>query len=210
MIAEICSGGSLFDDQSAAEWFPFRISKTKAGGDYSQRIRGSTDIRAFMDYILFVDKSADGILITHEKSRWSEPVTPFGVRFASTGDSMAFTHTGERPLVATQDVWEWLKQTLWKEGESTTECTLSRQELIERASGAGICKGRKLDDVIAAKSKSGHLAKSKHGKDTMISLGDRTINELDGQTMAPYFSATSDQSAAIPVAWALTNGRLRS
>ena len=29
MIAEICSGGSLFDYQSAAEWFPFRISETK-------------------------------------------------------------------------------------------------------------------------------------------------------------------------------------
>ena len=28
MIAEICSGGSLFDYQSAAEWFPFRISET--------------------------------------------------------------------------------------------------------------------------------------------------------------------------------------
>jgi predicted nucleic acid-binding protein len=28
MIAEICSGGSLFDCQSAAQWFPFRISKT--------------------------------------------------------------------------------------------------------------------------------------------------------------------------------------
>jgi hypothetical protein len=28
MIADPGSGGSLFDYQSAAQWFPFRISKT--------------------------------------------------------------------------------------------------------------------------------------------------------------------------------------
>jgi hypothetical protein len=31
MIADPGSGGSLFDYQSAAQWFPFRISKTDRG-----------------------------------------------------------------------------------------------------------------------------------------------------------------------------------
>ena len=33
MIAEICSGGSLFDYQSAAQWFPFSLSKTRCTAD---------------------------------------------------------------------------------------------------------------------------------------------------------------------------------
>jgi hypothetical protein len=31
MIAEVCSGGPLFDCQSADGWFPFILSKTKIG-----------------------------------------------------------------------------------------------------------------------------------------------------------------------------------
>jgi len=36
MIPEICSGGSLFNCQSAGGWFPFILSKTRAGETIAQ------------------------------------------------------------------------------------------------------------------------------------------------------------------------------
>jgi hypothetical protein len=41
MIAEIGSGGSLFDYQSAAQWFPFSLSETPdQGGEFQTSIFG--------------------------------------------------------------------------------------------------------------------------------------------------------------------------
>jgi len=155
----------LVNETNTSVLFTHHIRKGSAGGngDSGQRIRGSTDIRAFCDYTLMVDKAPDGVLVTHDKSRWSVPVAPFGVKFESTEDQFDLVYDGAKAKVNLHDVWTWVEGQL-------AEGQLSRAELLKRAEDAGICKQRALDKTLSWRVEHEFLVKEAVGKHVLFSL----------------------------------------
>ncbi len=131
-------------------------------GNAGQRIRGSSDIRAFVDYTLLIDKAPSGAKITHDKSRWSEPIKPFSIAFDFTEDTFDLLYEGER-TDSYHDVWIWLQEKL-------EDGTLWRQELVELAKSEQICSQRTLDTVLTWRTKEGFLIKTTHGKQKQYEL----------------------------------------
>ena len=63
MITEICSGGSLFDCQSAGKWFPFIISKTILFGSAA---RDETNIHSDLDVLVITSRPVHRGHLTEE------------------------------------------------------------------------------------------------------------------------------------------------
>lgn len=133
------------------------------GGDYGDRIRGSTDIRAFVDYTLFAESVSGSVLMTHDKSRWSTPVAPFTLSFDSTEDDFSLAYNGASSKVNLRDIWEWMQREL-------AEGQLSRAELLKRAEDANLCKQRAMDKTLSWRVEHGFLVKEQVGKAVFFSL----------------------------------------
>ncbi len=163
----------LVDVTGASLLFTHHIRKGNASGngDSGQRIRGSSDIRAFADFTLLVDKTDTGVTVIHDKSRWAERVDPFGVKFAYTDNTFDLTFDGEKPIVTLRSLWEWLRDQLELE-------PLTRAQLIDRAKVANLCKERKLDDTLKWRVEHGYLSKIKIGHAVGFGLADKGENEL--------------------------------
>jgi hypothetical protein len=158
---------------------------TKAGARSKevsgQDARGSGDIRAGGDLFLMVSSHEEGIQVSPDKERWTEPLKPFLVsltfdKAADTAD-IKFEKWLERQAKQEKaDVWAWVQNTLKINGEMT------RQDLVELANNEGVCKSTKLDEILA--EKADHLNKVKRGKLVYISLKELPpvqIAMLDGR-----------------------------
>jgi hypothetical protein len=158
---------------------------TKAGARSKevsgQDARGSGDIRAGGDLFLMVSAHEEGIQVTPDKERWTEPLNPFLVsmtfdKAADTAD-IKFEKWLERKAKQEKiDVWAWLYNTLKTNGEMT------RKDLVELAESMGVCKSSKLDEILA--EKSAYLNKVHRGKPVYISLRELPpvqISMLDGR-----------------------------
>lgn len=101
----------------------------KGSGRTSRRIRGSSDIIAFPDYTLLVTRngengiSKDGVVVKHDKSRWSEPVDEFAMLLNSTIENEYQLELLDQEKVT---VWQWLLELLQSK-------TLTRNEIIAQA-----------------------------------------------------------------------------
>ena len=152
----------LMDQTGAACIFNHHMRKAGGGKTKSgERIRGSTDIRNFADFTLLVDKSDNGIKITHDKSRWAEPIDPFEValNYDALDDSISIAYQGVSSKASKSEyrnIWEWLKELL-EVGE------LSRQTLIVAAEEENVCRERQLDNVLSFRFEKGMLGKRKEG-----------------------------------------------
>jgi hypothetical protein len=148
-------------------------SKSRSG----DRIRGSSDIRAFVDATLLVDEQEGGCVITHDKSRWSIPIKPFAVEFASD-DGFSITYAGEveaaeKGKTAKQKAWAYIKDTL-------SDGAKDRQDLIAGLDGA--CSVRTLEDVLSWGCEVGRLDKWKEGRPVFYALADsdEVIEQREG------------------------------
>jgi len=137
----------------------FRKAGSNKSGD---RIRGSTDLRAFFDYTLLVDRDTDGTLIIEpDKNRWAQPIPPFSARLENDGDAVRFVYTNQQKTA----VWDWLCSQL--DGNQ-----MSRQMIIEAVMAEGICSIRHIDNVLKGHSASGDLVKESIGKQVFYHLPD--------------------------------------
>jgi hypothetical protein len=169
MAAVFANVRHLVNQTGCSVLFTHHFRKTGAnGGGSGQAIRGSSDIRAFCDYTLLVERTETGVKITHDKSRWCQLVDPFAVSFAYTDDSFDLLWDGERPAVGLRTIWDWLRGTL-------AEGTLTRAQLIDRAQETEICKQRKLDDTLRWRTKHGFLEKVKIGREVGYRLTDKEV-----------------------------------
>jgi hypothetical protein len=164
----------LVDKSGAACLFNhhFRKSGTGGGGG-GQRIRGSSDIRAFCDYTLLVDESADGATLTHDKSRWSEPIAPFSAKFISDDSSFRTEYSGDTPTSAGKaDKFRETWQAIVNQFESNNG-RLSRQHFVKQVvQEQKVCSERTLDRVLGWRSEKEFLVKSRDGKEVLYSLVD--------------------------------------
>jgi hypothetical protein len=133
-------------------------------GNSGERIRGSSDIRAFCDTTLLVDEREGGCKITHDKSRWSEPIKPFGVDFHHTDDAtFRLSYAGLESVLP--PIWDWIQSALG-DGPKT------RQQLIQLAEDDGICSVRTMDTELAQRCRAGTLRKFKIGRTMNYGLVD--------------------------------------
>lgn len=102
----------------------------------SQMLRGTTDLRAFVDSHLFTRrKKAGGIVIQHEKSRFAEPVHAFEVELTDDGDATVLRYLGEvegDSASKQERAEELIIGLLAEDGE------LTRQDILRRAKDAGL------------------------------------------------------------------------
>ncbi len=66
-----------------------------AGNDPADMLRGSTEIRAWPDTILFASPSTDGLTMSHVKSRYSARLPDFRLRLDITDDAAQIVYHGE-------------------------------------------------------------------------------------------------------------------
>lgn len=144
----------LMEQTSSACLFTHHFNKSGYGSSKSgMRIRGSSDIRAFCDYSLLVDKADGGVVIHHDKARWADTLQSFSVNFESTDSTFALSYSGVKGKEQKddyKDIWAWLVKKLWKD-------KLNRPDLIDWAKKEYICGQRKLDEVLKWRMEQGHL-----------------------------------------------------
>ena len=161
MAAVFANVKHLVDITGTSCLFNHHFRKSGGGSNRSgDRIRGSTDIRAFCDVTLLVDDRGGGCAITHDKSRWSEPIPSFNVDFQVGEDAFALSYAGERKINGRQQVvWDHLEKVL-------AAGPLSRKDLLARCES--VCAERLLDRVL--KQQSDLLCKHRIGKEVFYSL----------------------------------------
>jgi len=71
----------LAEDGNTSVLFTHHTSKPYQGRQRTS-VRGSTDIRNFVDSVLFVYKKGQHKVVEHDKSRWGTPIKPFGFEIA--------------------------------------------------------------------------------------------------------------------------------
>lgn len=152
---------------------------TKAGARSKevsgQDARGSGDIRAGGDLFLMVSPHEEGIQVSPDKERWTEPLKPFLVsmtfdKAADTAD-IKFEKWLERHARQEKvDVWAWVQNTLKANGEMT------RKDLLELAESIGVCKETKLDEILG--EKADYLDTGKRGREKTIKLKELTPMQL--------------------------------
>jgi len=101
-----------------------------------QMLRGSTDIRAFVDGHLFmrtISQAPHRKLIEHEKSRSCEPLDPFEIEIvddeAGTATFVRYVGRSEAPKTAKESAKEAIVELLTAEG------LMTRQDIIGRCQG---------------------------------------------------------------------------
>ena len=71
----------LAEEGNTSILFTHHTSKPFQGRQRTS-VRGSTDIRNFVDSVLFVYKKGQHTVVEHDKSRWGIPIKPFGFEIA--------------------------------------------------------------------------------------------------------------------------------
>ncbi len=148
------------------------------GGQYSDRIRGSTDIRAFADYTIFMEKKKEEIIVIHDKSRWSEPVPEFTISFSGNEINNGFrvAYQGEFKTADTRTIWAWIENTL------DSIDSMSRKDLHDLVQKGGPCSPRALDDHLKKHVKKGNLKKQMDGREVIYSWVDHLALMAVSQT----------------------------
>lgn len=142
----------LIDETGTCTMFThhMRKSNNNNGGGSGERIRGSTDIRAFCDFTLLADKSDSGLIITHDKSRWSETIAPFKVKFETDKKTKFGLKYNGQLNPTKQNPFEWLIEYL-KEKKATKEVkAVARADIIIASKDCNVCMERKMDKTIAS------------------------------------------------------------
>lgn len=148
MSAAFASVKRLVDDTGTGLLFTHHLSK-------KSQIRGSTDIKAFYDYVMIIDRHELGVRVKHEKSRWDEPVDPFVIRFDKSKDSFALNFAGH---IASDMVKEDALEKSFREIRGLMSYDLiDRRTLIDQAEEMGICKQRQLDKVLKWAAEMGYV-----------------------------------------------------
>ena len=96
-----------------------------------------------MDTQLALRKTDEGLVVSHEKARWSEPIKPFGLRIADTANGgVEVIHTGaaNRPVVNETDQFIL---------DALDQGSVTRKALIELAEAEDIAM-RTLDGRLRA------------------------------------------------------------
>ena len=166
MAAMFANVKHLIDETGTSCLFNHHFRKGGGGSNRSgDRIRGSTDIRAFCDVTLLMDSNDNGVTVTHDKSRWSEPIPSFAVDFQSDDDAFALSYAGEasKKEDKQQQAWEWLQEAL-------DDGPLGRKQLIDQRKG--VCSIRALDDTLKWRWENGFLEKEREGHHVVYSLTD--------------------------------------
>lgn len=176
MAAVFANVKTLMDTTGASCLLNHHFRKSGGGRSRSgDRIRGSTDIRAFCDVTLLVDDRQGGCIITHDKTRCSEPIPSFAVDFGHDGDdTFKICHAGEVDTSqAVKDVrrrtWDWLQDVL-------SDGPLTRQELIAKLDK--VCSVRTLDEVLRWRCENGFLDKQQVGKQVVYSLLEDDVSQF--------------------------------
>lgn len=147
-----------------------RKSNNNNGGGSGERIRGSTDIRAFCDFTLLADKTESGLVITHDKSRWSETISPFKVKFETDKKTKFGLKYNGQLNPDRVNPFEWLIEFL-KEKKATREGkAISRVDIIEACESLNVCMTRKMDKTIASALTDVIILKTKVGKNAAFYL----------------------------------------
>ena len=141
---------------------------SEASNRTSQLLRGSTDIRAAVDTHLFLRQPVKGqLLIEHEKSRYSESLPRFSVRFEDSEDGAATLLTYEGEAEETEDRVEQAKEfalaALADEGGR-----MDRPSLIQRARAEGI--PQRTVDRAMKQLVPGTIEKRKDGRRVVFCL----------------------------------------
>jgi archaellum biogenesis ATPase FlaH len=112
-------------------------------GDVANNLRGSGDIRAFVDTHLALRKTDQGLVISQEKARWTEAIKPFGIRIADTpGGGVEVIHIGAANMPAVNLVDEFILDAL-------IEGPVTRKNLLEMAAAENTPQ-RTLDGRLRA------------------------------------------------------------
>lgn len=131
-------------------------------GASGHRIRGSGDIRAFVDLNFLVNEGKDKtIAITHDKPRWTKKIDPFTVKMSQDERRGTFNvvYVGSKPQVKRQTPWEFLSGFLSK-GSKT------RAEIVKKAEGT--FSARRIDEELAYRKKSGDVAKNTQDRKSVV------------------------------------------
>ena len=178
MAAVFANVKHLIDTTGAACLFSHHFNKSGFGSSKSgERIRGSSDIRAFCDYTLLVDATKEGTAIHHDKSRWSENIPSFFIDFSFSEHSALLTYAGRADngkKTTGADIWLWIFTQLLS-GQ------ISRPALLEKAANQNIHGTRTMDKVLKQKTKEG-LLEHHPGKPVCYSLTAKGLQA--GQTDA--------------------------
>jgi archaellum biogenesis ATPase FlaH len=145
-----------------------RRKPSMAGNSASNMLRGSSEIRAFVDTHLDLNnykQAANTIIVNHSKSRYSEPIEPFTIRIVDTENkAVAIEYVGQvesQKVDKLQDAIEFIRLFV-NDGKEHT-----RQKLQK----AGLEKGIKRDMLDKARAilvNDGELVESQEGREVHL------------------------------------------
>ncbi|MDP7645215.1 MAG: AAA family ATPase [Anaerolineales bacterium] len=122
------------------------------GNDRANSLRGSSDIRAFVDTQLTLSKTNGELVVSHDKSRWCEAIHSFGVRIGNLANGRVEVFSpGGANLTLSNGTDRFILDVL-KTG------TVTRKDMLPQAAAAGI-PTRSLDRRLKALTRSGIIEK---------------------------------------------------
>jgi predicted ATP-dependent serine protease len=114
-------------------FFNHHIRKPGMGnGDAANSLRGSSEIRAFVDTQLALRKTEDGLVLSQEKARWTEPIKAISVRITNTENGgVEVKATGAAQTSESNSTDSFIIDIL-------SDGQLTRKQLVILAEGEGI------------------------------------------------------------------------
>ncbi len=154
--------------------------------DRANSLRGSSDIRAFVDTQLTLSKIGGRLVVSHEKSRWCEGITPFGVRIADTSNGgVDVVSTGGSTFPSENATDSFIIGILEK-------ATTTRKSMLPQAKAAGISV-RTLDGRLKVLSNTGEIEKHPRiGRETPYGLPPKPANSHPVKGVAVQQASTGN------------------
>jgi hypothetical protein len=123
-----------------------------AGGDAANSLRGSSEIRAFVDSQLALRKVEDGLVLSQEKARWAEPIKAISVRITNTANGgVEVKHAGIAQISESNATDTFIMDTL-------ADGNVTRKQLVILANDEGI-PTRTLDSRLKVLSSNNKIRK---------------------------------------------------
>lgn len=163
-----------FNKEGIAVIFTHHNRKQGLFRNPSQDMRGSSDIRAFVDCHLAVERKSDCVHITQTKLRQAEEIKPFKLSVISDGDEFKFEYVSEVDEVQNKkaDMMEAIKDALEQEGKPKY-----KQELYQQLKAAGIDGGYSTFKIAVGEMVKANELFEKKGEKNKVFLWLHTMDE---------------------------------